>query len=375
MPDTRCYGISRQVFFNDSGSTYLTFTKGASTNSISSSNLTLDVTGSTVIDSSSDITLDAGGDDIYFKSNNETSFHFDLENSPVIKGYGDTTLGTTGGHIDLHPAIDAAGTVQMRVKDNGQINIKEHLAIGVGSSSIDTTSFENNTTLYVTTSSGYQVAYFKNTNDGGNGAGLDIEITKSSGNLGTSQAFIRFLNADGDQQGEIRPNGSGGTTYQQSFTGQHASVINSGDYLLGMIVESSGYIWGKGDIETALPKVQISNTSSSKKVYGVIAELQGRYEGFVRNFGITENETHIEVNSIGEGLILVTDINGNIENGDLIVSTEIPGYGGLQSDDLFRSCTVAKCTEDIDWSVITDTIDHNGTTYKWCLAACTYHCG
>ena len=91
--------------------------------------------------------------------------------------------------------------------------------------------------------------------------------------------------------------------------------------------------------------------------------------------GILEDEWNIGTMSIGEGVIWITNINGDIENGDLIESSEISGYGRLQPDDIIRSKTVAKCTEDIDWSSITDTVELNGVLYKKYLAACTFHCG
>ena len=84
---------------------------------------------------------------------------------------------------------------------------------------------------------------------------------------------------------------------------------------------------------------------------------------------------HIDVNSIGEGLLWVTNRSGSIENGDYIVSSVITGYGQKQSDDILRSCTVAKCTENIDWDNVTDTITYSGSQYKKYLTTCTYHCG
>ena len=47
----------------------------------------------------------------------------------------------------------------------------------------------------------------------------------------------------------------------------------------------------------------------------------------------------------------------------------------LQDDDILHNYTVAKCTQAINWSDVTETIDHNGVTYKKYLIACTYHCG
>ena len=78
---------------------------------------------------------------------------------------------------------------------------------------------------------------------------------------------------------------------------------------------------------------------------------------------------------IGEGCVWVTNINGDIENGDLIESSVVSGYGRLQDDDILRSRTVAKCTQDILWDSVTDTVEHGGQEYKRYLTMCTFHCG
>jgi hypothetical protein len=177
--------------------------------------------------------------------------------------------------------------------------------------------------------------------------------------------------------GLIEGDGSGGIEYNSSFTGKHASVIASGSYKIGMIVESTGEIWIRNTktISTALPKVQSTSAEKSKTVYGVVSSLSSSYEGYVTVGGLQANEMHIAVNSIGEGLILVTDRNGEVQNGDYIVSSEIPGYGMKQDDDILRSSTVAKCTEEIDWTTVTGSVTHNEQSYKAYLSACTYHCG
>ena len=45
-----------------------------------------------------------------------------------------------------------------------------------------------------------------------------------------------------------------------------------------------------------------------------------------------------------------------------------------QDDDLLHNYTVAKITQDCDFSSGYD-ITYNGQTYKYKLVGCTYHCG
>ncbi len=71
-------------------------------------------------------------------------------------------------------------------------------------------------------------------------------------------------------------------------------------------------------------------------------------------------------------MILISDLNGNINNGDYITSSTRIGHGQKQNDDILHSYTVAKATESIDWSQ--ETVDPV-KGFKWKLIACTYHCG
>ena len=72
---------------------------------------------------------------------------------------------------------------------------------------------------------------------------------------------------------------------------------------------------------------------------------------------------------------MVCNINGNLENGDYITTSAIEGLGMKQDDDLLHNYTVAKITEDCDFSSGTTQTAHNGQAYKWKLVGCTYHCG
>lgn len=178
-------------------------------------------------------------------------------------------------------------------------------------------------------------------------------------------------------QGGIRANGTGGISWVASFTGMHASCAKQQPELkIGMIMASTGEMWYKKSIETALPKTAPTSTPKDKRVYGVIASLEGSFPNYAKFGGVAEDESQIDINAIGEGCILVTNIGGNIENGDYICSSEILGHGMLQDDDLLHNYTVAKCTETINWDdPELETIEHNGQAYKVYFAACTYHCG
>ena len=54
---------------------------------------------------------------------------------------------------------------------------------------------------------------------------------------------------------------------------------------------------------------------------------------------------------MGEGGIWVCDEMGLIENGDYITTSNIPGYGCVQDDDLLHNYTVAKVNMDCDFTL------------------------
>ena len=156
------------------------------------------------------------------------------------------------------------------------------------------------------------------------------------------------------------------------FTGAHIITIDNSimidDLLYGMIMSSTG-LSNYRDINNSIITVKPSVINNDKTVYGVYSSKE-----------IVINESNVSttvyyVNSVGEGGILVSNYNGDIQNGDYITTCPIIGYGALQTDDILHSYTVAKCTQTIDWSSISTTIDYNSTTYKYCYVSCTYHCG
>ena len=128
-----------------------------------------------------------------------------------------------------------------------------------------------------------------------------------------------------------------------------------------------------GSVNTALPSVVLSSDDESSKVYGVLSEKDS-HPGMVKRWGLPEGKTQVYVNGLGEGKVWVTNKSGDITNGDYITTSIVPGYGMKQSDDILRSCTVAKCAESVDWSQVTDTVTHDGVEYKKYLIGCTYHC-
>jgi len=168
------------------------------------------------------------------------------------------------------------------------------------------------------------------------------------------------------------------------FTGSHDCKIDDNvDYEAGLIIDcidadvrvNSQY--PNGDVANNNFTCKLCNSANSKCVLGVINQKTQPKSKTPDNDDIPLGAFMInwQVNAVGEGAILITNINGDIEQGDLIVSSNIAGYGMLQDDDIVRSKTLAKCMKKIDWGSITNTITYNGIDYKKILCPCIYMCG
>lgn len=217
------------------------------------------------------------------------------------------------------------------------------------------------------------------------------------------------------------------TNVKMNFTGQHRvmPIFEYDEDKIGLIVDSTGKYMNliaenepcsnKGciSINDSLPKVAISTTFQSKKVFGVISGLEPEKRTYdAGNFSSLYDkvlgDSRLFVNSIGEGAMWICNSTGNFENGDYIMSSGIKGYGSLQADDILHNYTVAKITMDCDFNPGTspvriydgydektqeiiwkDKLDENGNVIyepnyeckivenglKIAFVGVTYHCG
>ena len=109
-----------------------------------------------------------------------------------------------------------------------------------------------------------------------------------------------------------------------------------GQNLTGLIVSANT---NKHKTNT-IPMVNVSNVSMDKSWYGVVSDK------------ITDtNDYDILVDTSGPTRIWVSDVGGHLESGDLITTSNIsPGHGQKQVDDIIRNYTVAKVTQDCDFT-------------------------
>jgi hypothetical protein len=188
-----------------------------------------------------------------------------------------------------------------------------------------------------------------------------------------------------------RTSGSGGGSWHQvgylqdntpvsniDFTGQHRNFIdgipatNYTDFE-GLVVSANKnkYFDINENITTgadaiqisqSLPLVSLSSKEKDKACFGVISGsedpesreyVQGSYVSVIRK---QKGDTRSFINSVGEGAVWVTNINGSLESGDYITTSNVTGYGQKQDSDSLKNYTVAKITMDCDFNPVTQPI-------------------
>jgi alpha-tubulin suppressor-like RCC1 family protein len=105
----------------------------------------------------------------------------------------------------------------------------------------------------------------------------------------------------------------------------------------------------------ALPVLSLANKSMDKTAFGVVS-LTTNYNpapdptDIQLRKALEEGDQRAEINAVGEGGMWICDAGGNLESGDYITTSMIPGYGMRQIDDCIRNYTVAKITMDCDFN-------------------------
>ena len=239
-------------------------------------------------------------------------------------------------------------------------------------------------------------------NNAPNGGFVIFTTSHTSGYINSSYNWMMMIGGSGDLhfennnatgtstfslRGYVGTSASSGSFKQMNFTGSHRcitenqSILNNIDDYIGMVVCATGnynVIIPEGDdkteisVDEAQPIVELSSTAKCKRVYGVISNKE--QIGKSRNFGAglfmsVANEIitipRLIINSLGEGGVLVCNQNGNIENGDLLCSSDIQGLAMKQDSDFIMNYTIGKATQNYNFI--------NDLDYK--LIGIVYYCG
>jgi hypothetical protein len=150
---------------------------------------------------------------------------------------------------------------------------------------------------------------------------------------GTLVAFYQ----DSNTEGSISVSGT--TVSYNAFAGSHWSQLQDGskpDILRGTVMESINElcVWPDESNER-LPKSKVSDTASSKKVYGVFMAWD--------NDWATTNDMYIT--AVG-AFICRVNASVTVQEGDLLESNG-DGTACVQADDIVRSSTIGKVTSTV----------------------------
>lgn len=201
--------------------------------------------------------------------------------------------------------------------------------------------------------------------NGTNFAGGFYNTTSSSFGTPTNYAELANSNVAGNFNGDVTISGT-----VNPFTGSHICLTSS-QPAQGDIVVDTGAVQTV-DFSTTVTTVMTTTSANNKAVVGVFVKdtAKEHFGGTINPQGLFENidlngNTLCQINAVGEGKINVCGENGDIEVGDLIVTSTIAGKGMKQSDDVVRNYTVAKAREAVTFSSPTEVRQ----------IACIYMCG
>lgn len=171
------------------------------------------------------------------------------------------------------------------------------------------------------------------------------------------------------------------------FTGVHELQANSEFEIGDILVDKT--LLNKSNISNTHYEAELSSIAEQKTVIGIYAGFMSNsilsvddtpeYQEEVGSGGVINVrqiqkppmkqawmlENTIQVNALGEGQVNVCGENGNINAGDLIVTSSVPGKGMKQTDDIIRNITVAKARESVVFTSPNDIKQ----------IACIYMCG
>ena len=199
--------------------------------------------------------------------------------------------------------------------------------------------------------------------------GHSIEALQVRG-LGTTTGHGARISADGGGMGLVGVSGPGGgfAFYTEvggygPFTGSHdAFIAKDAPSDVGDVVVDVRVLARNGVSDT-VTEVEICSSDADKRVVGVIAArvpfdptatlaafppLSGAAHDPhitpVRRW-LADNFDRVTINSVGEGQTSVCGLGGNIEAGDLLMTSALPGKAQKQPDDIVRSSTLGKARE------------------------------
>ncbi len=297
-----------------------------------------------------------------------TSAPFSVSETGAVNA---SNLNITGGSISVGARFSVTndGTVTANyaqfnnAKVNGEITATK-LTAG-GSASTNWRAVYGYTPATTGSPAPRSIGVYGEGNGSGDGDGVGV--------IGVANVGVGVGVRGNGSQYDFYAEGSG--TNYGPFTGGHDGLlpITTPNYEVGDIVCDIKVVHLSG-VSNAICEMTISNKPNQKSARGVFvsrtelnpynlpAALDWTNEDHVN---LTDVYDRISFNALGEGAMNVCGEGGDMEIGDLIVTSSIAGKGMRQSDDIMRSITVAEVRENVKF----DSPDQVK------MVAVIYHCG
>jgi len=289
---------------------------------------TFTATGDAIIDGNLDLTGFSGGDDdeIFFDDGTSTTLRWNegntrFEFSDELAVDGPIQTGTTLGPAVLYNRMGTTTTGA----DGHTLNSADDLLV------FDDLAVNGN-------------ADFTNSVDISDNNFRPLRIDR----IGTDGNLIEFFN-DGVFGGAISVAGT--TITYGPFTGSHYAWTTQ-EPQRGMVVSMNGQ--NKHFLDN--PEAEI--------LYGVdISTLKndpailGTYLGLMESALPQTTENPQLIMSAGNGQVWIADFGQDIEPGDLLISSDVPGHAMIDDRTAELSYIIGRAGESVVWSEVSDTID------------------
>jgi hypothetical protein len=145
-----------------------------------------------------------------------------------------------------------------------------------------------------------------------------------------------------------------GTALSVPFTSCHRYTLASGTDL----VEGSSMVLNEENqlcFSTTASAVDCVGLITSEVLDGQVQPESDLFDSFQKAYVSGTNIYHVAAAGDSRSEFIagarISNINGPVNKGDLLVTSTISGYLMKQDDDIFRSCTVGKCMEDVEFDV------------------------